>query len=457
MGNQEAKQRRAHGSYLSVEEGWTEGEKKVGKHGRGGGVLGTTPGKRKNKSEAKSSVFSIRKRKRHLKGKGDAISDSKDDILSSQYEDLDTKTPDISADELGQSDVEDALPDNKGKGGQLRQEMHHKSLSSPEDNGCPKALGSLGSDTEIYSFHSAAEHDDLLADIQLAIRLQHQQRQGELDPHSEGDMKLRSGERQGRRKDGKGGGKLTSPEVLDLTLELELSSEALSLLKMGNESEHMETARKHLPLPRKENTEEGEEEEESNCKREGSLCVAAGTKDQHALLQQPSHTAIAMSTMGGAAISPVTMTTSRNNPDFPGEEENGGEPEANLYPEVLESLNSGTSADSLNDCLSANSQPTSISPCCRRSSISLTSSIPQESPRSDKHLSGFTQPSSSPLVKTYPPIFPSYIKTTTRQLSSPGQSPGWSPSHSPLTPRRGHPHLHRYLMIFKLNFKMALS
>lgn len=454
MGNQEAKQRRANGSYLSVEEGWTEGQKKVGKHGRGGGVLGTIPGKRKNKSEAKSSVFSIRKRKRHLKGKGDAVSDSNDDILSSQYEDLDTKTPDISADELGQSDVEDTLLDNKGKGGQLGQEMHQKSLSSLKDNGCPKALGSFGSDTEIYSFHSAAEHDDLLADIQLAIRLQHQQQQGELDPHREGDRKLRSGERLGGRKDGNGGVRLTSPEVLDLTLELDLRSEALSMLKMGKESEHMQTARKHLPLPRMENTEEGEEE--SNCKRKGSLCVAAGTKDQHALLQQPSNTALSMSTTGGAAISPVTMTTS-NNHDFPGEVDKRSEPEANLYPEVLESLNSGTRADSLNDCLSANSEPTSIPSCCRRRSISLTSSIPQESPTSDKHLSGLTHPSSSPLVKSYPPIFPSYIKTTTRQLSSPGQSPGWSPSHSPLTLRRGHPHLHRYLMIFKLNFKMSLS
>ncbi|XP_051771685.1 formin-2-like, partial [Ctenopharyngodon idella] len=40
-------------------------------------------------------------------------------------------------------------------------------------------------------------------------------------------------------------------------------------------------------------------------------------------------------------------------------------------------------------------------------------------------------------VKPYPPISTSYIKTTTRQLSSPSCSPAPSPSHSPLFTRRG--------------------
>uniref|UniRef100_A0A8C6TN90 FH2 domain-containing protein n=1 Tax=Neogobius melanostomus TaxID=47308 RepID=A0A8C6TN90_9GOBI len=53
---------------------------------------------------------------------------------------------------------------------------------------------------------------------------------------------------------------------------------------------------------------------------------------------------------------------------------------------------------------------------------------------------------SSPVVKPYPPIFPSYIKTTTRQLSSPGHSP----SHSPLSPRRDTHTLHRYMLICNL-------
>ncbi|CAG5911964.1 unnamed protein product, partial [Menidia menidia] len=64
-----------------------------------------------------------------------------------------------------------------------------------------------------------------------------------------------------------------------------------------------------------------------------------------------------------------------------------------------------------------------------------------ESPRRAKELLRSAH-CSGPAVKPYPPIFPSYIKTTTRQLSSPGHSPALSPSHSPLSPRRSQHHLH---------------
>lgn len=216
MGNQEAKQKKAaaasgNGSYPSLDEGWREGGgdttkkggkklnskhggKGAGSSGGGGGMHGTGPGKKKNKSESKSSVFSIRKRKGNLKGKGDvcsSVTGSKEDVLASQHDELDiTKTPDLSADELGQSDTEAAFPEKKkkpdqekkdgdGGGGEQKQEMPRKTstaATSPEDGG--QKRGSSGSDTDIYSFHSAADHEDLLADIQLAIRLQHQQQIG---------------------------------------------------------------------------------------------------------------------------------------------------------------------------------------------------------------------------------------------------------------------------------------
>lgn len=543
MGNQEAKQKKAaaasgNGSYPSLDEGWRDGGgdatkkggKKLGKHGGkgagnsgggGGGINGTGPGKKKNKSEPKSSVFSIRKRKGNLKGKGDtcSLTGSKDDMLASQHDELDsTKTPEMSADELGQSDTEAALPEKKNKsehGGKQGGQQIHKTkrktskaaISPTEDRG--QKGGSSGSDTDIYSFHSAADHEDLLADIQLAIRLQHQQQHGggnsTTDTQKWGDRDLRCGGEAGRRKQSSGVVKLTPPEVLDLTPELELGSDALSSLETGTlfgSTRHLDqSAALRLSFPKEEHEltegrQKGEvEHPELNGKgqgeREASLCVATVTKDQHAWLQEPSHTAITMETAGGAAVSPFTMATSGNRlPDTPfdisvktpGEEkeargesqqENEKEPEDDLSPPtdghnespappeglisgtVFEDgegqLGSGTSTESLDDILSAGSESihssaASISSrkCKRRSPI--FSPLPfQQSPTLAKRLLRFTHSSSSTVVKPYPPIFPSYIKTTTRQLSSPGQYPALSPSHSPLSPRQAHHHLHRYL------------
>ncbi|CAB1414409.1 unnamed protein product [Pleuronectes platessa] len=539
MGNQEAKQKKAaaasgNGSYPSLDEGWREGGGDVtkkggkrlhGKHGGkgagssggGGGMHGTGPGRKKNKSESKPSVFSIRKRKSNLKGKGDACSSvtgSKEDVLASQQDELDrTRTPDLSADELGQSDTETAFPekrkkvepgnkDGDGGGREQRQEVQRKTstaATSPAENGGQKG-GSSGSDTDIYSFHSAADHEDLLADIQLAIRLQHQQQQGVVN--STGEVQ---GGGEEKRKRSNGVIKLTPPEALDLTPELEVASDALSFLETGTLSGSVKDMDQPLTINPtfhtevQENKEEKVQKEEVEClelngkgqrekEREASLCFATGTKEQHGLVQQPACTAVTMATVGGVAVKPVTMTTSGNSfPDHvpPQEEEAGGEtpqeerepgvdmdlspPPADsnntsteatdgLRPGILSEdgegpLGSGTSAESLEDCLSAGSEhhsasaSTSASPStqrCRRSSICFTPLPSQESPTLAKQLLRSTQSStsSSPVVKPYPPIFPSYIKTTTRQLSSPGHSPALSPSHSPLSPRRVHHHLH---------------
>lgn len=565
MGNQEAKQKKAalasgNGSYPSLDEGWREGGgdttkkggKKHGKHGGkgagssgggGGGMHCTGPGKKKNKSESKSSVFSIRKRKGNLKGKGDACSSvtgSKEDVLASQHDELDsTKTPEMSADELGHSDTEGAFPEKKKKleqgkkdanGGEQRQEVQRKAsttATSPTEDGGQKG-GSSGSDTDIYSFHSAADHEDLLADIQLAIRLQHQQHGGVnsiAEAQKGQDLSWGGGEVKGKQSNGVV--KLSPPEVIDLTPEeLELGSDALSFLETGTLSgsvKHLDQPETlHIPLHTEVHESREKEKEEEVVKhpelnvmgqgervREVPLCVATGTKDQHAWLQQPPHTDITMATARGAAVSPVTMTTSRNsfpvltydsNGKISGEEEEAGgetrqederEPgvDADLSPPPADSQNkspepteglssgtvfeegeghlgSGTSAESLEDCLSAGSESnhsaaasTSASPSsqqCSRSSVCFTTLPPQDSPTSAKRLlrSTHSSNSSSPVVKPYPPIFPSYIKTTTRQLSSPGQSPALSPSHSPLSPRRAHHHLHRYLWCYSMFIMM---
>nr|XP_040033391.1 LOW QUALITY PROTEIN: formin-2 [Gasterosteus aculeatus aculeatus] len=525
MGNQEAKQKKAaaasgNGSYPSLDEGWREGggdttkkggKKLHGKHGGGGGVMhGTGPGKKKNKSESKSSVFSIRKRKGNLKAKGDvcsSLTSVKVGRLGLPTGELDRpKTPECPADESGQSDLR--LREKEARAGERERrrtgaeaEVQQKvstAATSPTENGGQKA-GSSGSDTDLYSFHSAADHEDLLADIQLAIRLQHQHQHGGVQA---GDEKDPSWGGEGRRKQSNGVVKLPPPEVLDLTPELELGSDALSFLEMAPASGsvkhidlqptpdlpfHMEV---HERRKEKDWVEHPELSEKEQREREASLCVGTGTKDQHAWAQQPPHTAITMATGGGEAVSQVTMTTNGNSspdctfdsggttPKYIGSEEEEKESmlDVDLSPPPTDSphkspepteglssgnvfeggevhLGSGTSAESLEDCLSAGSESrdsaagTSASPSkqCRRSSVSFTPLPPQESPTLAKRLLRSTQSStsSSTVVKPYPPIFPSYIKTTTRQLSSPGHSPALSPSHSPLSLRRAHHHLHR--------------
>lgn len=424
MGNQEAKQKRANGSCMSVEEGWREGEKKSGKHGVRGAHV-TASGKKKNKSDAKSSVFSLRKRKGHLKGKGDAGLGSKDDILSCQHVDLDTKTPDLSADELGQSDTESALTGIKQKG-EVRQDLQQ--ISAATDNGGSKDAGNSGSDTDIHSFHSADDHDDLLADIQRVIQLQHQQQKGEMDPQKEEDWKMSLVKAEEMKAE-----KLTPPEVLDVTPELELGSDALSFLEVATESEQMELTIQHLPLLTEKTKEGAEKKEESNWESETSLCVTTGTKDQYALLQSPI-------TSGGAAITPVSIVTNLNS--FPQQlgEEDERKIKAELSPKAPEQILAGrdppgisTNTESVDDHMCTKVEASRSSPSCRRNAMSFS---PLSNPRS-------TITPSSPVVKPYPPIIPSYIKTTTRQLSSPGHSPICSPFHSPLSIPRAHHHLYR--------------
>lgn len=552
MGNQEAKQKRAaaassNGSYPSLAEGWKEGggdiTKKGGKklHGKhackgavsdgGGGSHGTGPGKKKSKSDSKSSVFSLRKRKGNLKGKGDAclsVTGSKEDVLSLQNDELgSTKTPDLSADEFGQSDTEAAFPNKIKKvqlgnrdedGGRKQKQTFQQKAStgatSPTEEGGQKG-GSSGSDTDIYSFHSAADHEDLLADIQLAIKLQHQQNCGVVsvsEAHGVGgeDLNL-GGAAEATTNLSNGIKKLTPSEVLDLTPELEVGSDALSFLERGALPDFAKPTDLPLVSPSTQTSlsfpsshtevqtceETKEEVGQSEKVREVPLCFATDTKDQHALLQHAPLTEISMATGEGVAVCPITMETCSNR--FPevvfdsaetneGKLKEGGggetptEEDDTLSPtvaacmceslepaEVLSSgvvfekgecqLGSHTSSESLPDCLSAGSEtnstavvctrvPPSDQQCRRGSSCFTPPPVLQESPTSAKQLLRSTHSSSvsNHAVKPYPPIFPSYIKTTTRQLSSTGHLPGLSPSHSPLSPRRAQQHLfYRYV------------
>lgn len=181
MGNQDGKLKKNTGD---VQEGGedasgpkdTDGTKKVSgaRRGLGKHAKGSESGKKKGKSDSRPSVFSNLRIRKNLSKAKDGNSSSREDVLESQAlqpGELDsthsivTKTPDISisADEGGLSDTD-------VEHFEIRNETVPAAAETQDGQ-----RTSSGSDTDIYSFHSAAEQEDLLSDIQQAIRLQQQQ------------------------------------------------------------------------------------------------------------------------------------------------------------------------------------------------------------------------------------------------------------------------------------------
>uniref|UniRef100_A0A8C3CFN4 DEP domain-containing protein n=1 Tax=Cairina moschata TaxID=8855 RepID=A0A8C3CFN4_CAIMO len=181
MGNQDGKLRK---NTSDVHEGGedasgpkdTDGTKKVSGSRRGLGkhAKGSESAKKKSKSDSRASVFSNLRIRKNLSKAKDGNSSSREDVLESQAlqtGELDsthsivTKTPDISisADEGGLSDTD-------AEHFEIRNETVPAAAETQDGQ-----RTSSGSDTDIYSFHSAAEQEDLLSDIQQAIRLQQQQ------------------------------------------------------------------------------------------------------------------------------------------------------------------------------------------------------------------------------------------------------------------------------------------
>ncbi|XP_061666146.1 formin-2 isoform X2 [Syngnathoides biaculeatus] len=531
MGNQEAKQKKSaaapgNGVYPSLEEGCSEGggdvsrrdgKKHCGKNegkktwntkggggggGEGGRTHGPVPGKKKNKCETKSSIFSIRKRKDHLKGKNacSSVTSSSENFLASQHNELaNSKTPDLSADELGASDTEPYSLEKKmtQDGSKSKRNMCNSATGapSPTEDGAQKG-GSSGSDTDIYSFHSATDHEDLLADIQLAIRLQ-QQCEG-LDMVAGSQVQgERSSVRQ--RRDVKRMQSNGHTEILELTPELELGSDALSILEVKGLSKiekHIEKpeglyffSHKEESKTREDSEKETKRDLEFNRKgnnvRKSSVSGTIVTNDQCAPAKQSPPTVIPIIMARGAAVNAVSMTTAGNSfPDqsldsagtqWDQEARGENQTEMTLQLSVNESpvtpladnhkktsdtmvtivtgnvLEECTDAESFAGCSSIVSEcnhfavaSSNVSPS-KRNSACFTPSQGIPTLAKSIHRSNQASSPSNPTVKAHPPIFASYIKTTTRQLSSPGHSPVLSPSHSPMSLRRAHHHFQRVM------------
>ncbi|XP_059136258.1 formin-2 isoform X2 [Peromyscus eremicus] len=393
-------------------------KKALGKHGKGGGGSGETS-KKKSKSDSRASVFSnLRIRKNLTKAKG--AGDSREDVLDSQalpIGELDsahsivTKTPDLSlsAEETGLSDTECADPfEVIHPGGPRPAEAGVGIKATAED--LETAAGaqdgqrtSSGSDTDIYSFHSATEQEDLLSDIQQAIRLQQQQQQ------QQQKLLLQDSE------DPAAPPTAISPQPgaflgLDQFL-LGSRSEA------GKDTEQALPARPDLPETTKSPVPEEPPSSGGHLASEtpGYASAHSAVTDS---LSSPAFTFPEAGPGEGAAGAPVPEAedTDEECEEDAFEDAPRGSPEEEWVPEV------GETPQRLEE------EPEEG---MRGPSVSAVASLPGS-------------PAPSPrCFKPYPLITPCYIKTTTRQLSSPNHSPSQSPNQSPRIKKRPEPSVSR--------------
>ncbi|XP_010868278.3 formin-2 [Esox lucius] len=413
MGNQEAKQRKAAGGNTPCKVREPETSKKGRKPKGGDG------GKRISKSESKSSLFSnmlMRKSLSTAKGL------SKEDILDVKGSQLE-----VAADELGM--MSDSEPE-QGLG----------TTSGLEDE---SQRTSSGSDEDLYSFHSAmAEHEDLLSDIQQAIKEQHRATDQVLD-------------------------RVTVP----LGVTSPTSDRDVQPLPPGPINQHQIDSAQNPNLDKGQMDETAvatdtvDPDQSAKCgKSETDRGVACGgDSDLGSLLGScPSS---ASPDKESSSSSPIPRTTSTYSfPDTTTTSyESAEEPQDDLESPLLsfhltENRNSdeGVCATEGVRCMRLGKATGSVS---ARSVSNMDLTVEQEEQRdkgrdfqslrrrkssysvsllmADSSKDSLTRrtSSSTSTVKPYPPINPSYVKTTTRQLTS----PVGSPSQSPVIPRRMGP------------------
>ncbi|XP_078504126.1 uncharacterized protein LOC144762748 [Lissotriton helveticus] len=399
MGNQDGKLRKSAAAAEAPPEDASgprdaEGTKKGGGRRTLGKHRGETD-KRKSKSEpasgGRASVFStlrIRKSRGHKDGGGGG--GSREDVLGSQAlhtGELDSahsvasKTPDLSlsADETGLSDAE-AEPGWPGRLAPPPVEEVAKAGAQRRQEG---QRGSSGSDTDIYSFHSAAgEQEDLLSDIQHAIRFQ---------LHGEG----------ARAAPGRPAG--SDPSPLESFSDKDSTSPDTEPAAYTQASSGTEDSTGLLPPepsaspclePQRHSVDPPEE-------------VATPTQTHHSPTMSPSE---------AGTLLLADDTTQQQQEEW-----------------VLLDL-AGTPCSpggALEEKPPDHATEVTTPQNGSISSGGLTPGWTELPPTS--RVFKYPSPNS---VKPYPPIHPYYIKTTTRQLSSPNHSPSGSPGQSPRIQRR---------------------
>nr|XP_054306569.1 formin-2 isoform X2 [Pongo pygmaeus] len=455
MGNQDGKLKRSAGDALHEGGGGggaedalgprdveatkkgSGGKKALGKHGKGGGGGGGESGKRKSKSDSRASVFSnLRIRKNLSKGKG--AGGSREDVLDSQAlqtgeldsaHSLLTKTPDLSlsADETGLSDTECADPfevTRPGGPGPAEARIGGRPIAEDVETAAGAQDGqrtSSGSDTDIYSFHSATEQEDLLSDIQQAIRLQQQQQQLQLQ--------LQQQQQQQQQQQLQGAEEPAAPPTaispqpgafLGLDRFLLGPSGGAGEAPGSPDTEQALSALSDLP-----ESLAAEPREPQQPPSPGGLPVSEAPSlpaAQPAAKDSPSSTAFPFPEAGSGEEAAGAPVRGAGDTDEEGEEDAfedapRGSPGEEWAPEVGEDAPQRLGEEPEGEAQGPDAP--------------AAASLP-----------GSPAPSQR-CFKPYPLITPCYIKTTTRQLSSPNHSPSQSPNQSPRIKRRPEPSLSR--------------
>ncbi|XP_072247659.1 uncharacterized protein fmn2a [Leuresthes tenuis] len=403
MGNQETKPKKGGGGGATGDvacDGEAD-EREVDKqskksHNKKGG--GEHSGKKKPKAESKGSVFSgmkIRKSLSKVKGL------SKDDMLE------DARSGPVGRAELKPGAEASQSADDIGMLSDVEGALSHLTADSQHSVAEFGRKTSSGSDADLYSFHSAAaETEDLLSDIQQAIRDQGVVNEKVLEavPSSSN-------------------GKLTSETVIASQL-CHLDKGPLFSSVGGVSVDNSD-----IPISRNSSAESG--------------------PPSSALDTERSSGSIFPKTNSTYSFQDTTATTS---PSY----ESAEEPQDDLESPVLRLQQTQGNQAAQNKIISGYLDPMFAgtgSIGTHKSASSLDLSVEREdeesvrrdflsltrrkSSMSISHLNADSTPISQPrwtsassptTVKLYPPVHPSYVKTTTRQLTSPVGSPLTSPN-----------------------------
>nr|XP_019947575.1 PREDICTED: formin-2-like [Paralichthys olivaceus] len=417
MGNQETKQKKGGGSGGAAGDISCEGDAdevevdKKSKRSHSKTSKGEHSGKKKSKSESKGSVFSgIRKSLSKAKGlsKDDMLEDGRSAHVGKAGLKAGAEAS-LSADEMGM------LSDVEGDLGCLTAESRQSVVNE---------LGrkrSLGSDADVYSFHSAAaENEDLLSDIQQTMRDQ--------CAASDEVFKRVTGQSSvGSTTEGtKAHEKVISHQQLDIDKDFgsgRKAQESVANKKVANKSSD-------LPMSR---TSSGA----GSPSESGPSSSAADTERSSGSLFPKTNSTYSF---------PDTTATTTSY-------ESAEEPQDDLESPVFhpEQSQGYLAAQSKKMCVpSVHLDPVVAGPgpCKSASSMELSmereereetgrwdflslkrrkSSMSNSQLTTDGSQPRRTSSSSPSTVKLYPPVHPSYVKTTTRQLTSPIGSPITSP------------------------------
>lgn len=400
MGNQEAKQKKATASGGTAGDTYCEGNAddrdvdKKSKKSFSRSSKGESNAKKKAKSDSKSSVFSnLKIRKTKTKGL------SNDDILEDERI-FSQAGSDVKASQS--ADDMDLMSDYEGDLNQLAADGNQSGL---DENGHKT---SSGSDADLYSFHSApADSDDLLSDIQQTIRQC-----------------------------------AATEEILDMMVS-HLSEGSGKAPNQGKQALDSGSGAKDVDLKK----ETQNENHDVNMSRDSSGPGSPSESGQSSSAPDTEQSS--------GSLFPKTNST-YSFPDTTTSYESAEESQDDLESPAPAQQGQSTCVP----CIYLDAGAAGAGALCSHKSISSTDlsmeqGLEGEEVRKQNFLSlkrrknsmssnqlntdSVSQPrrtsSSSSTVKLYPPVHPSYVKTTTRQLTSPIGSPLTSPN----VPRKTEP------------------